>query len=399
MSKFWTRLTFCAILAASASVAFAIRIENVAPSSISRTNAIVAGDLVITNGTTNVVYVTLYWAKSDYTTNAAVWTYTNTFSVASTGAVSTNITTLTPATKYYYRWYAVEGTNFDWPAASTNFTTLSGIPTGAPPTVVYHPVMEGTNGSLAASTNFFALNTGRLAQAQVAMLPDVAAHTGALGVAVHGLGSASTNNTGDFIPIASATLFLTNRQSGVGFGVLTAGVLTCMGDVTMASGSGRVSVGTPHKLSPLTVAGPTNAGMQDAVLVSGSWGTTAGDGVRLSFSAGWAGGDSTNWRTGDITSIYEGNGSTYYAGMAFGTTGETDTQSVERVRISGAGNVGIGTNLPAARLDVNGGVIIRGEMLFTNAVVIMPILPPSTNGFTQAGRLWNSNGYPVIWSP
>jgi hypothetical protein len=170
-----------------ATTAFAIRIENAAPSSISRTNAIVAGDLVTTNGTTNVVYVTLYWAKSDYTTNVASWTYTNTFSVASTGAVSTNITTLTPATKYYYRWYAIEGTNFDWPAASTNFTTLSGIPTGAPPTVVYHPVMESTNGSLAASTNFFASNTGRLAQAQVVLVPDLAAY------ATLAQGAAATN--------------------------------------------------------------------------------------------------------------------------------------------------------------------------------------------------------------
>ena len=121
---FKSAIVLVAVALCSASVALAIRIENVAPSSISRTNAIAAGDLVITNGTTNVVYVTLYYAKSDYTTNTASWTFTNTFSVASTGAVSTNIMSLTPATKYYYRWYAAEGTNVDWPAASTNFTTL-----------------------------------------------------------------------------------------------------------------------------------------------------------------------------------------------------------------------------------------------------------------------------------
>lgn len=242
----------CLILT-SVSVSLAIRIENVAPSSISRTNAIAAGDLVITNGTTNVVYVTLYYAKSDYTTNTASWIFTNTFAVASTGAVSTNIMSLTPATKYYYRWYAAEGTNFDWPAASTNFTTLSGAPTGAAPAVLYHPVMEGTNGGLAASTNFFAANTSRLAQAQVVLVPDLAAYA------------------------------------------------------TAAQG-------------------------------------------------------------------------------AAGTNAQSRVNALDSLITASGGAIGLGTNSPVLKLEVNGSVGFTG-------------LPTSTNGFTVPGTLWNSNSYPVIWSP
>jgi hypothetical protein len=165
----------CVCLAV-ASVAQAVWVENQAAASMTRTNAVMVGNILDTNGVTGALQLHLLYAKSDYSTNFAAWTYTNTFAVASTGAVSTNVVGLLPATRYYYNWVIASTNARFWPTGSSNVVTLSGAPTGAAPVVVYHPVMEGTNGGLAASTNFFGMNTGRLSQAQVVLVPDLAAY-------------------------------------------------------------------------------------------------------------------------------------------------------------------------------------------------------------------------------
>lgn len=68
-----------------------------------------------------------------------------------------------------------------------------------------------------------------------------------------------------------------------------------------------------------------------------------------------------------------GNTGTNPASNYVGTADATDlvlrTNAVERARISSTGNVGIGTNLPAARLDVNGTVKLGASgTVFTNLI-------------------------------
>jgi len=148
-------LIVCAALASAADV----QITNNAATNITTTSAYFNGTVVATNATNPTL--TLYYGTSDGDTNAGSWMYTNSYGVASTGAVSTNITGLTPAQLYYYRWYALDtlSNQFDWADSTTNFWTLAGVPTGAPPAHTYIPVMVGINGVLVSPTNFFPTNS------------------------------------------------------------------------------------------------------------------------------------------------------------------------------------------------------------------------------------------------
>jgi hypothetical protein len=139
--------------------ASAITIANSSPTNIQPTSAFFCGNLTATNGTTNAISVKLYYGYSDQTTNAAAWGHTNgPIGMATTGAVSTNITGLVSATLYYFRWYAAEGTNTHWATPSTSFWTRATAPTSAAPAHLYYPVHVNTNGILVAPTNFFDAN-------------------------------------------------------------------------------------------------------------------------------------------------------------------------------------------------------------------------------------------------
>jgi len=74
------------------------------------------------------------------------------------------------------------------------------------------------------------------------------------------------------------------------------------------------------------------------------------------------GGWSTTGNTGT-------NAATNYVGTADATDLVLRTNAVERARISSTGNVGIGTNLPAAKLDVTGTVKLGASgTVFTNLI-------------------------------
>jgi hypothetical protein len=151
---------FALLVVASYNIASAtLQVDNLAPTGITRTIAWMNGSLVSTNGDTNVISLQLFYGLSDATTNIGSWSYTNILTdVASTGAVSTNITGLTPASLYYYRWLALEGTNSAWSSPSTNFWTLAGAPTSTPPAVTAFPLQCDSNGVVLAPTNFFSAN-------------------------------------------------------------------------------------------------------------------------------------------------------------------------------------------------------------------------------------------------
>jgi len=144
-----------AILALAADV----EIDNAAPTNITRVSAYVNATVVNTNATNPTL--TLYYGTSDAGTNAGSWQFTNSYGVASTGAVSTNITGLTPAQLYYYRWYALDtvSNQYDWAGSTTSFWTTAGAPTSSAPDHSYYPLVVDTNGVLAAPTNFWTTNS------------------------------------------------------------------------------------------------------------------------------------------------------------------------------------------------------------------------------------------------
>lgn len=84
-------------------------------------------------------------------------------------------------------------------------------------------------------------------------------------------------------------------------------------------------------------------------------------------------GGKNNWSTGDyeriivgfsqIDCIYNGD-NTWNLGFR---TGTSDLQGVERMRITGSGNVGVGTIAPKAKLDVNGNIYSNGKIFIGTA--------------------------------
>lgn len=108
-----------------------------------------------TNGTN--AGLTLYYATFNYTTNTGSWAHSNYYGMVGTGIYYLQMTQLTAATKYYYRWKATETTAYDWTSTS-NFTTLATAPTGTVPGIRY-AVMVHNSGVLAAPSNFFLSNS------------------------------------------------------------------------------------------------------------------------------------------------------------------------------------------------------------------------------------------------
>jgi hypothetical protein len=134
-------LALCAMLSAPC---FALNVTNQV-TNIQPTSADFGGNVTSTNGSTNVVSLRLCYGTSDGLTNLNWWGYTNpSFTVASTGSFSTNITGLAPTTRYYSRWFASQGTNTAW-SATSNFWTLAGAPTSATPVTPYVPIVRNTN--------------------------------------------------------------------------------------------------------------------------------------------------------------------------------------------------------------------------------------------------------------
>jgi hypothetical protein len=111
--------------------------------------------------------------------------------------------------------------------------------------------------------------------------------------------------------------------------------------------AGNVGIGTTGPQAPLHVFNPAGsvAGGQPTVYIGGNYSATAGTGVSLRFV------DSSNNMLGEIRSLAEGPGQ---VGLSFSTY---SGGGAERMRITSAGNVGIGTTGPGAKLDVQGGSI------------------------------------------
>jgi len=154
-------ILFCLILfGCNCSALAVLTVVNGPVSNVTRTAAQVHGSVTATNASNPTAI--LFYGTSDSTTNIASWGFSNNFGVAGISTnVFTNLTSLTPAQLYYYRWYATDGASNDWANASSNFTTLAGVPTSIP-AVQYIFVMVDTNGTLIAPLQFFVTNNVQL---------------------------------------------------------------------------------------------------------------------------------------------------------------------------------------------------------------------------------------------
>jgi formylglycine-generating enzyme required for sulfatase activity len=95
-------------------------------SSVSATTACLNGNLISTGGAATTVIV--YWGIADGGTNSANWANTINDGVMAQGAVSNQLTGLSPNTIYYYTYYAANSVGSTWASASTNFTTSAQPP-------------------------------------------------------------------------------------------------------------------------------------------------------------------------------------------------------------------------------------------------------------------------------
>ena len=119
--------------------------------------------------------------------------------------------------------------------------------------------------------------------------------------------------------------------------------------VTVADG-GSVGIGTVTPAAPLNVTSAYSASATTtAIKVSTVGGYNATSGVSIDF--GNDQGSYATWLTGQIASRKDGG--SWKGALTFSTNNNSSaTDLVERMRINGTGSVGIGTNNPAAALDL-----------------------------------------------
>ena len=121
-------------------------------------------------------------------------------------------------------------------------------------------------------------------------------------------------------------------------------------DVTVMSllGNGNVGIGTTTPSSPLEVVTGANY-----IRATTNDGNGSGNGFGYAFRIA-----NINEDIARINGVYESSFFNGFGGMSF-TTRQTGGTLIERMRINSAGNVGIGTTTPGAKLDVAGNARIQ----------------------------------------
>jgi hypothetical protein len=115
-------------------------------------------------------------------------------------------------------------------------------------------------------------------------------------------------------------------------------------DILSITGQGRVGIGMdapPYMLSLNNGSSATDIGLYNSTT-----GSTSSDGLRIGINTGTPNAWVWNYENGSLI---------------FGTKG------IERLHITGDGNVGIGTTTPTALLEVNGDVKVNGNITYSAA--------------------------------
>jgi hypothetical protein len=127
------------------------------------------------------------------------------------------------------------------------------------------------------------------------------------------------------------------------------------GNALYIANAGNVGVGTSGPNAKLTVWTPSTTGLQTALRLNNPFGfDNVNTGAQIVFSQDRS--TAEDFQQGIIAVGQESPGSSVNAYMAFSTN---STGVSEKMRISAAGLVGIGTNGPGQRLDVNGSIRSR----------------------------------------
>lgn len=130
----------------------------------------------------------------------------------------------------------------------------------------------------------------------------------------------------------------------------------------------KVGIGTAAPNTNLTVWTPGAAGVQEGIRINNPVGFTGtGHGSSLVFSQDRS--PSENNINATIQGVQEGTNTSEYAYLAFGTRSGRgqDSRVSEKMRISSKGNVGIGTTNPQEKLEVNGNILVTGDINLANA--------------------------------
>jgi hypothetical protein len=171
---------------------------------------------------------------------------------------------------------------------------------------------------------------------------------------------ATTASTGAFTTLTTSSTVTHNGGTANGVAYLNGSKVLTTGTALTFNGT-SFGVGTTSPQSQLEVRSTSSGALVNALTLSNFVAAAAGTGVVLNFDPNGAG---TNGRTASIQSVQELSGN--YADLRFFTA--PNDVPLERMKITYAGDVGIGTSSPAQKLDVVGNIKASGTGTFATGI-------------------------------